>query len=200
MKCFARHLFTAASALSLLTCIAAAVLWAWSGPLEMVQVRYNRSPEPAEFYAYYFAAASYSDTFSLRFNRRHIVPAYFVGMPASELELIPTYYPPGLHMSVRSQRDMIAASPPLPGFDARHTLWTPRTGFRSDDWRVAFRPWLAIALLLVLPALWLNTRRKVRRARRRGLCPTCGYDLRASPERCPECGRTATTPMPAVNA
>jgi hypothetical protein len=42
--------------------------------------------------------------------------------------------------------------------------------------------------LAVLPALWLWARRRLRRRIRHGHCTSCGYDLRASPRRCPECG------------
>jgi len=48
--------------------------------------------------------------------------------------------------------------------------------------------------LITFPGSVLCTRNVLRRLRRRRpapttpLCPTCGYDLRATPNRCPECG------------
>jgi hypothetical protein len=50
--------------------------------------------------------------------------------------------------------------------------------------------WLLALLLGMLPGVRLVQR--LRRRRLPGLCPSCGYDLRATPDRCPECGTAAT--------
>jgi hypothetical protein len=67
--------------------------------------------------------------------------------------------------------------------------------------RQYFVPYWSVTLLLaVLPAAWIANGRRYwqQRLRSRGRCIHCGYDLRATPDRCPECG--AETKSPAASA
>ena len=61
--------------------------------------------------------------------------------------------------------------------------------------RVVMVPlWPVILVAGVAPTLRLRAWRTRNRRAAIGLCPRCGYDLRATPEKCPECGTTVTTP------
>ena len=118
-----------------------------------------------------------------------------------------TRWPPGTHLlathhdqsasflfgnlSVMSGRGDFAVTRSDGGYDkaAVGTQWSC-----SASWPLIF------AATSALPVLWtiLAVRRQFRRWYRihHGLCLNCGYDLRASEERCPECG----TPIPAQAA
>jgi len=72
--------------------------------------------------------------------------------------------------------------------------WTVNAYFK-----VLFRVpyWLLAILLAIPPILWSAQFFRLRRRRNRirnGLCPQCGYDLRATPDRCPECGTISPRP------
>jgi hypothetical protein len=64
-----------------------------------------------------------------------------------------------------------------------------KTAFGGKRQVAAVAPFWLLTLAVLLgcvPGFWLWQRRRY--LRRAGCCPVCGYDLRASPERCPECG------------
>ena len=70
--------------------------------------------------------------------------------------------------------------------DSSFTLWA----FRY----LTVPYWLLAAVFALLPAVWVRRRRRralVRYRLERGLCGGCGYDLRSSTGRCPECGAPA---------
>ena len=66
----------------------------------------------------------------------------------------------------------------------------PGTPSQQRTIRVPY--WALAATTAALP-LWrvaLSRRHQRRRRLAAGCCPRCGYDLRATPDRCPECGLT----------
>ena len=75
----------------------------------------------------------------------------------------------------------------------RDDSWLPKAqlqwGYPTARSRALFVPhWAIVALTAILPATALLRYARNRKRRRDNLCPKCGYDLRATPGRCPECG------------
>jgi hypothetical protein len=94
----------------------------------------------------------------------------------------------------------IPFDPPYPpllstslGFSLQSSGELSLPGFQGSRWIIVGVPqWplvLLSALLVPVPARSLIQQR---RWRHQGRCRTCGYDLRATPDRCPECGTVAT--------
>jgi hypothetical protein len=127
-----------------------------------------------------------------------------------------TWPGPGLPASGRTY-----ASPPGFSFTSqRHSRFSVGLGFWGDDyvdaqemsiWSPAYVnheryisiPWWSVFTATLIPSLLLlrRVRRELHRRRisRRGLCTRCGYDLRATPDRCPECGaKSVSTPAAPV--
>lgn len=65
----------------------------------------------------------------------------------------------------------------------RQLPYRPRYG------ALALNTLLLAMVAYLLSLMGLTTRRTIRR--RRGRCPSCAYDLRGSPDACPECGERA---------
>ncbi|HEX8915495.1 MAG TPA: hypothetical protein VF796_24290 [Humisphaera sp.] len=94
----------------------------------------------------------------------------------------------------------------LPDDRADYVTHNSGSQLGRSDWNVAFKggmtpvavwvlpAWFAAAVLILPPLVPAAVARARRTARHcpsgERLCRMCGYDLRATPDRCPECGAT----------
>ena len=77
------------------------------------------------------------------------------------------------------------------GFEKGYWAATVGNGVLSGPVRgdyLSVPVWFLLLASGVLPASWGVGAARRRRRARGGLCRRCGYDLRATPARCPECG------------
>lgn len=183
-----RRLFTFCSVLSLLLCAAFALLWL-------------RSTRTADLI--YRTTAGHR--LELRIKRDLLVVREFRNWPVEEplqwetgkqtvlpqAQLGPTLY---WHNPTSSAK-VLLDSQGRPTAVTRNPMQISAAMPTRVLFDLHFSGWTLGAALL--PAMWLITRGTEQlRSRRQGAparCLACGYDLRATPDRCPECGRAAST-------
>ena len=68
--------------------------------------------------------------------------------------------------------------------------------YTTSLWPTPIQEWAIFAAVFVVATVFIRSyirpKSSGRAARRSGHCEQCGYDLRATPDRCPECGAVAS--------
>lgn len=195
-----RRLFNILSFVSLLVCVAVAVLWVRSYFVADHLTKWSFTEGHDEIAVTSFTISSWSGDIDSEIGRG-VCP----NTPLRAKEIRETTGKANKWRwwtgSVPSGRAPAGTSP-----GSLCPVWVERLGFyvchivdpptASDSGSVLcidLPHWFPCLLTAILPLLWLKRALRCRRAKRLGLCTQCGYDLRASPDRCPECG---TIPAP----
>jgi hypothetical protein len=187
-----RYFFHAAFSVLLLLFAATLTLWAWS------RVRGH---------SLWRLHASWREQKSLFCGRSDCVRWWdgrLVLLRREERSRVPPGFAEELEQAWRRRSEGFAASdrhrsatPPMrggpvvsQGFTFAGVHYNKARAGVTTDYFLAVPLWMPAAVFgaMLLP-LWLKHPSRLRRRRRRsGLCPSCGYDVRATPDRCPECG------------
>jgi hypothetical protein len=179
---FLHHAFTLSSALSLLLCIATCFLWPrsyrWSDQFIWTHPRGQRSilSNDGHLFLSLFRAdwsRQPQNTLGLRYQRD-------TSFPTSAAIFGRLYvYPDPRNLTVTWN-----------GAGFGYQKFLRYDGVRNISFAAPF--WSIALATVLLPVAWITRRLRSRRRHGPGLCPSCGYDLRASPAKCPECGTIPT--------
>lgn len=177
-----RRLFNLVAALSLLLCVATAALWVRSY-WHFDTVRYSCAVDAQNAQTFFSVNSRWGEMSLYRTRSKPVQNDSPVGLQSWTVHAQVVLKHPG---AVRAM-----SNGPL-GFGYGHVhdaqLRSEGRAYRAT-WTTIFVPSWAVTLLFTIPPLlWSVSVWRKRRRARVGLCSTCGYDLRATPDRCPECG------------
>ena len=104
-------------------------------------------------------------------------------LDTSEFQLV--YHADDMHDRSQSPRFDFTLYDDVNGNYIGPTDWT-------RSYKLRFPHWILIIAFILLPACKLALRRQNKQLA--GYCSRCNYDLRATPDRCPECGTISLSP------
>jgi hypothetical protein len=176
VKRLRRILLNAATVLSVVLCMATATLWKMSYPF---------GDEPC-----YFTTAKFS--FVITSFKGDVGFTIYPGDPG---EPLPTRISANWDELDEGSSSIARTGHFLFMGVAEQTV-RHRSGLPIWYRRAIFLPhWFIMTLTALMPVCRVLKRSKLSR-KASGLCPNCNYDLRATPDRCPECGATARARSP----
>ena len=195
----ARRLVALCSAVSLLLCVAVGVLWVWSYWRFVDFGRYDHRRDAAAYTQSLIRLGSTDGT--LLFTWRDVVWPWSLTDAATVSVIWPRQQRGWFWTLQADQPDLTKGAAKRPG-DGGWEISILGSRARSIGRQPGREPGvhgyvvmvphaIVCAALAVLPAVSVLRWRRRRRRLLSGLCPSCGYDLRASPGRCPECGAAA---------
>ena len=175
-----RRLFAILTLLSLLLCAAVCALWVRSYRVADTLAWQHWGPGRAGLDISRYECSVYCGSVVLIDER---ITAYNPPPPGPvDVQIVPAsglaYEAVPLRYGIEFWRPLYVSS----------CLTTNRPGYRHTA--AVFPAWVIAAPLGAPLALWVIRTSRKRRFNSR-LCPACGYDLRATPDRCPECGTAA---------
>jgi hypothetical protein len=183
-----RRLFNLAAGVSLVLCFATVALW----------VRSYRIPDALRLQVRRSTGANVEDrTFYLGSVQGRLVLSSSVTFLTHDPARIELDFPDHVGFAWRPPRSPWLA--PRSTVDQFRVVrigsgWRAVPGGRTKRAGLAFPLALLPLLAMVLPLRWWVWRRRAALRLQRDRCSCCGYDLRATPDRCPECGSPNAQP------
>ena len=175
-----RRVSTMLVVVSLLICIATTIIWRRSS-LATEDFEYARYVQPDGERLAYVRYGVYPHDDSLDFVHSVMLRRANDGIPTGLQHHRRLYVNESYYEHIIKPRNSVAGI----AWGRVHDR-NSSTDFFGQGIRVPF--WLLMAISIILPArfTFLRLRRRVRR--KKSCCTSCGYDLRATPHQCPECG------------